>query len=162
MDFAALKLLVLDVDGVLTDGAIVMSESGTLTKAFAVQDGQALKTWRRAGHQIAIVSGRASPVVDRRAAEVGIEIVRQGCHEKVPAYAAVLESLHLTDAAVAYVGDDVPDVPPMRRCAFPVAVANAVPCVKQAAQYVTRRPGGSGAVAETIELILRKQQRWTA
>lgn len=161
VDFDALNLLILDVDGVLADGSIVLSESGSLTKAFGVHDGYAVKLWRRLGYEVAIISGRASPVVERRAAELGIEAVRQGCEDKLAAYDQLLETRGVADAAVCYVGDDMPDLPPMRRCAFPVAVANAVPCVKQVAQYVTRLPGGGGAVAETIELILRKQRRWS-
>ena len=160
MDFDAIHLLILDVDGVLTDGSIVMGESGSVTKVFSVHDGYALKLWRRVGHEIAILSGRTSPAVERRAAELGIEAVRQGCEDKLAVYDRLLEAVRATDAAVCYVGDDAPDLPPMRRCTFPVAVANAVPVVKQTAQYVTRRPGGAGAVAEVIELILRKQRRW--
>ena len=161
MDFDAINLLVLDVDGVLTDGSIVMGESGPVTKVFGTHDGYALKLWGRVGHKIAIISGRTSPAVERRAAELGIEAVRQGCEDKLATYDRLLEAAGATDAAVCYVGDDVPDLPPMRRCAFPVAVANAVPAVKQTAQYVTRLPGGTGAVAEVIELILRKQRRWS-
>ena len=160
MDLDAVNLLVLDVDGVLTDGTIVMSESGALIKAFDVHDGYTLRLWRRAGHEVAIISGRDSTVVARRAAELGIETVRQGCGDKLATYENVLEALDSTDEAVCYMGDDAPDLLPMRRCAFPVAVANAVPSVKQVAQYVTRTPGGAGAVAETIEVILRKQRRW--
>jgi len=159
MNLDAINLLVLDVDGVLTDGAIVMSESGSLIKAFDAQDGYALKLWQRAGHEVAIISGRETPVVAQRAAELGIKAVRQSCSDKLAVYERLLETLGSNDAAVCYVGDDLPDLPPMRRCAFPVAVANAVPGVKQVAQYVTRRCGGTGAVAETIERILRKQRR---
>ena len=165
MDFDAINLLVLDVDGVLTDGSIVMSESSpardvAVTKVFQVQDGYAIKLWQRIGHRVAIISGRETPVVTRRAAELGIEAVQQGCEDKLAAYGRTLEISGIGDAGVCYVGDDVPDLQPMRRCAFPVAVANAIPCVKQLAQYVTRLPGGAGAVAEVIELILRKQRRW--
>lgn len=165
MDLKAINLLILDVDGVLTDGSIVMSESsssenGILTKVFQVQDGCAIKRWRRVGHQAALISGRRSPVVARRAGELGIEAVEQGCDDKAAAYGRMLKGMRATDAAVCYVGDDLPDLAPMRRCAFPVAAANAVPSVKRVAQYVTRLPGGAGAVAEVIELILRKQQRW--
>ncbi|MFH0980248.1 MAG: HAD hydrolase family protein [Planctomycetota bacterium] len=160
MEFDALSLLVLDVDGVLTDGAVVMSDTGGLIKAFHVRDGYAVQLWQRVGHQAALLSGRESPAVERRAAELGIEVVHQGCRDKLAAYERLLAAVGRSDAAVCYVGDDVPDLPPMRRCAFPVAVANAAPCVKQVAQYVTRLPGGAGAVAEVIELVLRKQQRW--
>lgn len=160
MEFDDINLLVLDVDGVLTNGLIVMSESGALVKSFHVHDGYAIRLWRRVGHEVAIITGRESTVVARRAAELGIEAVQQGCMDKLAAYEHLLEALGVTDASVCYIGDDAPDLPPMRRCVFPVAVANAVPSVKRIAQYVTRLPGGTGGVAETIELILRKQNRW--
>ncbi|MCK4659299.1 MAG: HAD hydrolase family protein [Phycisphaerae bacterium] len=159
MDWDAITLLVLDVDGVLTDGSIVLSESGSLIKAFHAHDGYAIKLWKRVGGEAAIISGRESAVVKRRAAELGIELLQQGCEDKLAAYEHLLGKLGANDAAVCCVGDDMPDLPPMRRCAFPVAVANAVPCVKQVAQYVTRLAGGAGAVAETIELILRKRSK---
>jgi 3-deoxy-D-manno-octulosonate 8-phosphate phosphatase (KDO 8-P phosphatase) len=160
MDFEAIKVLVLDVDGVLTDGAIELPEEGPLTQRFSTQDGCALKLWQRAGHTVAIISGRRSGAVARRAAELGISEIRQGCGDKLAAYEALLRGSGATDGTVCYVGDDLPDLGPMRRCGLPVAVANAVSRVKQASGYVTCRPGGSGAVAEVIELILRKQRRW--
>jgi 3-deoxy-D-manno-octulosonate 8-phosphate phosphatase (KDO 8-P phosphatase) len=153
-------VLILDVDGVLTDGGIVYSDSGCELKQFQVQDGDAIKRWRLAGHQTALLSGRTSAVVKRRAAELGIEHVEQGCTDKGAGVAALLDRLQVRDEAVCYMGDDTLDLPPMRRCGFPAAVANAGPVVKQAAQYVTRRAGGRGAVAEVVELLLRKQGRW--
>jgi 3-deoxy-D-manno-octulosonate 8-phosphate phosphatase (KDO 8-P phosphatase) len=99
-------------------------------------------------------------VVKRRAAELGVEHVEQGCSDKDAGYIKLLDRLDASDDAVCYIGDDTPDLGPMRRCAFSAAPANAVPAVKRVAQYVTRRAGGAGAVAEVIELILRKQGLW--
>ena len=161
MDKTFIKLLVLDVDGVLTDGRITPAASGEWTKAFYVQDGCALKLWQRLGGKIALLSGRAEEAIDRRAAELGIEWVRRDVTDKLSAYRAVLASAGCGDAEVSYVGDDLPDLAPMGCCGFPVAVANAAPAVKRAALYVTRHQGGGGAVAEVVELLLRKQERWS-
>ena len=166
MDATAIELLILDVDGVLTDGRLFPapqpSEVPELSgKAFHVQDGHAIKLWQRCGYQTAILSGRDSPYVTSRARELGIGWCRTGADDKLSAYVQLIESAAYIDAAVAYVGDDLPDLRPMARCGFPVAVANAVPAVKQAAAYVTRRAGGSGAVAEVVELLLRRQKRWS-
>lgn len=161
MDFSAIQLLILDVDGVLTDGRIVTAEHGESEKHFHVHDGCAIKLWRQAGGKVAIVSGRAGRAVEIRAAELEIAPVVTGARDKLAGYENVLASVKLVDAVTAYVGDDLPDLSPMARCAFPVAVANAQPAVKRAARYVTRRAGGSGAVAEVIELLLRKSGRWS-
>jgi 3-deoxy-D-manno-octulosonate 8-phosphate phosphatase (KDO 8-P phosphatase) len=158
MDAVAIKLLILDVDGVLTDGKIRASADGQAAKSFHVHDGSAIKAWQRRGGKVAILSGRAEEAITRRAAELGIECVHTGVTDKLLAYDAIVSSAKCRDAAVAYVGDDLPDLQPMGRCAFPVAVANAVPAVKRAAAYVTRRCGGAGAVAEVIEFLIRKQK----
>jgi 3-deoxy-D-manno-octulosonate 8-phosphate phosphatase (KDO 8-P phosphatase) len=160
VDFKQINLLVLDVDGVLTDGAITYSESGAAVKSFHVHDGLAIKLWQRAGRRVAILSSRESPVVKRRATELGVSEVLQGEEDKASGFAALLQRLHAVEGEVCYVGDDFPDLAPMRACGFPVAVANAAPAVKQTAAYVTHRCGGSGAVAEVVELILRKQGLW--
>lgn len=162
MDFAPLNVLLLDVDGVLTDGRVTLSPDGETQKTFHVHDGSAIRVWQRATHRVAILSGRRSPAVDRRARELGIEVVRQGVQDKEAAYDEVLRELHAADRNVCYVGDDGPDLGPMRRCGFPVAVADAIGPVKRAARYVTARPGGAGAVAEVVELLLRKQHLWNA
>lgn len=156
-----IKLLVLDVDGVLTDGRIQASSDGEPTKTFHVQDGCAIKLWRHSGGKVAILSGRTSDALAKRAAELGIDWVRTGVKNKLSAYAAILTAAGYKDPAVAYLGDDLPDLGPLLRCGFPVAVSNAVSEVKRAATYVTRRAGGEGAVAEVVELLLRKQGRWS-
>lgn len=158
MDTVAIKLLILDVDGVLTDGRIRVAADGEATKSFHVHDGSAIKAWQSFGGKVAVLSGRAEESITRRANELGIECVHTGVTDKLLAYDAILSSTSCGDAAVAYVGDDLPDLQPMGRCAFPVAVANAVPAVKRAAAYVTRRCGGAGAVAEVIEFLIRKRK----
>jgi 3-deoxy-D-manno-octulosonate 8-phosphate phosphatase (KDO 8-P phosphatase) len=161
MNAARIELLILDVDGVLTDGRLIMASDGEPAKPFHAQDGCAIKLWQHCGGKAAILSGRPSAAAARRAAELGIEHIRTGAPDKLSAYIEILSSLGLGDSVVAYVGDDLPDVGPMRRCGLPIAVANAVPAVKQVSQYVTRRRGGEGAVAEVVELLLRKQKRWS-
>jgi 3-deoxy-D-manno-octulosonate 8-phosphate phosphatase (KDO 8-P phosphatase) len=160
MDFAPINVLFLDVDGVLTDGRVTLTPEGETQKTFHVHDGSAIRVWQRASHRVAILSGRRSPAVDRRAGELGIDAVRQGVKDKASAYDEILRELRVADRNVCYVGDDWPDLGPMRRCGFPVAVADAIGPVKRAARYVTARPGGAGAAAEVIELVLRKQQLW--
>jgi len=160
MPLEAIKLLILDVDGVLTDGTLTLTATGEPVKNFHVQDGFAIKLWQRAGGKVALLSGRDSNIVSARVAGLGIDIILQGANDKAVAYETIKQQAHFDDPAIAYVGDDIPDLPPMRRCAFAVAVRNAVPTVKQAAHYITRRPGGQGAVAEIVEFILRKQSRW--
>jgi 3-deoxy-D-manno-octulosonate 8-phosphate phosphatase (KDO 8-P phosphatase) len=109
---------------------------------------------------VAILSGRADGDVARRACELAIDSVRTGVSDKLVGYRDILRAEQVSDAAVAYMGDDLPDLPPLTQCGLPIAVANAVPAVKRAAMYVTRRSGGAGAVAETVEWILRKQGQW--
>ncbi len=157
----SIRLLILDVDGVLTDGRLTTTVNGEAGKTFHVHDGCAIKLWLRSGGMAAVLSGRRSAEVARRAAELGIEWVRMGVTDKLEAYEAILAAAGCDDCEVAYFGDDLPDLPPMSRCGFPAAVANAVPTVKRTAEYVTRRQGGSGAVAELVELLLRRQGLWT-
>lgn len=157
---AAIELLVLDVDGVLTDGRIVYADDGTEVKNFHVRDGAGLKLWQHVGKQAAIISGRTSRVVEVRAAEVGIGHVVQGAAEKLPSYRELLRTTGFREEQVCYVGDDVPDLPLLRRCGLAVAVADACTDVLADAHHVTRAPGGAGAVREVIELILRCQGHW--
>ncbi len=161
MNVPSVELLILDVDGVLTNGHVTTAPDGGVTKAFCTQDGFAVKLWQREGGEIAILSGRSDDVVTRRARELGIERVCTGEADKIAGYRRILAEAGREDAEVGCVGDDLPDLGPMTLCGFPVAVANAVPAVKRIACYVTRREGGRGAVAEVVELLLRKRGRWS-
>jgi 3-deoxy-D-manno-octulosonate 8-phosphate phosphatase (KDO 8-P phosphatase) len=155
-----IEMLVLDVDGVLTDGGIVYADDGTELKQFHVRDGSGLKIWQHVGKRTAIVTGRTSQVVAVRAAELGIEPVYQGAAEKMPAYRALLAAGGLRPEQVCFVGDDVPDLPLLLNCGLAVAVADACPEVRAVAHYVTRAAGGRGAVREAVELVLRCQGSW--
>ena len=160
MNRASIRLLILDVDGVLTDGRLVTPAQGEAYKAYFVQDGFAIKLWQRLGGQVAILSGRNDGAVHRRAEELGIECLLTGVADKLGGYETILARTRCRDSDAAYLGDDIPDLGPLGRCGWPAAVANASPAVKRAAQYVTRRRGGEGAVAEVIELLLRRAGRW--
>jgi YrbI family 3-deoxy-D-manno-octulosonate 8-phosphate phosphatase len=156
----ALELLVVDVDGVLTEGGIVHGSSGLELKRFHVRDGFGLQCWRQAGKRAAVITGRSSPVVEVRAKEVGIDTVVQGAAEKFPAYRHLLAELGLAPRQVCYVGDDLPDLPSLRHCGLAVAVSDAAAEVRAVAHYVTRSLGGRAAVREAVELILRCQGWW--
>lgn len=158
----AIDALVLDVDGTLTDGRIIYGDDGVESKQFHVRDGSGLKFWSAAGKRAAIVTGRRSEVVSRRAGELGISLVYQGVSRKDAVWAELLSVWSCPGEHVAVVGDDLPDLPLFRRAGLRIAVADAVAEVQQAADYVTRKRGGRGAVREVIELILQAQGRWTS
>ena len=157
---AAVELLVLDVDGVLTDGSVVYADDKTELKFFHVRDGSGLKFWQAAGRRAAIISGRSSPVVEVRAAELGVAPVVQGVSVKLEALRRVLAETGFRPEQVCAVGDDLPDLPLLRNCGVGVAVADACPEVRAEADYVTRTPGGRGAVREAVEWLLRGQGLW--
>jgi len=159
-DFATIKLLLLDVDGVMTDGRITYDNNGGELKSFDVKDGHGLKLLQRAGIEVGIITGRQSAVVARRAAELGIELVYQGVKDKLVPFHEILEKLRIAPEEVAYVGDDVVDLPVMRRVGFAVTVADAVEDVKPFADLVTTRDGGRGAVREVCDFLLKKSGRW--
>jgi len=161
-DWARIELLVLDVDGVLTDGAILLHADGSESKSFSLLDGHGIKMWQRAGLKVALLSGRPSSATRCRAAQLQIEHVLEGCHQKLPALKGLIDQLALEPGNVAYVGDDLLDLPSVRYVGFGVAVASAVDELKQHADYVTARPGGHGAVREVIEVILKRSGRWQA
>jgi 3-deoxy-D-manno-octulosonate 8-phosphate phosphatase (KDO 8-P phosphatase) len=150
---------VFDVDGVMTDGRIYLGESGEEMKAFNVADGHGLKMLREAGIEVAILSGRRAVCVERRAAELGIEHVIQGAGEKLPAFLKLLTGLGLAPRQVAYMGDDVPDLPVLQACGLALSVPDAPLRVRRAAQHVVARRGGEGAVREACELLLRLRAR---
>lgn len=155
-----IEWLVVDVDGVLTDGGIIYGTNGEESKRFHVRDGSGLKLWREVGKRAAIITGRRSPVVERRAAELGLAPVIQGVADKLAAFRCLLAETGARPEQVCYVGDDLPDVPVLRNCGLPVAVADACAEAREDALYVTTTPGGRGAVREVIELILRGQGHW--
>jgi len=157
-----IRLLLLDVDGVLTDGRIIYGSDGTETKAFDVKDGHGLKMLQRAGIAIGIITGRESTVVKHRARELGIEIVHQGAKDKLVPYRQILAECGLTDEQVAYVGDDIVDLPILRRVGFAATVADCVVDVREHVHYVSSRPGGRGAVREICDLLLRAGGHWDA
>jgi len=155
-----IRLLLLDVDGVMTDGRIIYDDHDGETKAFDVKDGHGIKLLQRAGIRVGIITGRQSAVVDRRALELGIELVYQGAKDKLVPFLEVLQRTGLNDEQVAYVGDDLPDLPILRRVGFAATVADAVDEVKPHAHYVTQRSGGRGAVREICDLLLKESGRW--
>lgn len=157
---ARITLLVLDVDGVLTDGGIVYSDAGEELKRFHVRDGSGLKLWRLAGNQAALVSGRSSPAVERRANELGIGPVIQGRSDKRPALDELLRQTGRTAEQACAIGDDLPDWPLLSACGLGIAVADACPELRTAADYVTGPAGGHGAVRDAIEWLLKLQGRW--
>ena len=157
---AGVRLLLLDCDGVLTDGRITPVEGGEELKSFHTHDGHGLVMLHRAGVRSGIISGRTSRLVELRAADLGISYVRQGALNKLEVFESLLAEAGVEPEHVAYVGDDVVDIPLMRRCVLGVAVADATPDTRAAAHHVTRLPGGFGAVREVCELILKAQGRW--
>lgn len=157
---AQVNVLLLDVDGVLTDGRIVYADYGDELKFFDVQDGAGLVFWNRVGMKSALVTARTSRLLKRRAKEMRVDVVAQGKRLKLPVYEQLLKRFRVFPEQVCAIGDDLMELPILRRVGFAVAVANGVEEVKQVAHYVTRRPGGRGAVRETIELILRAKGLW--
>jgi 3-deoxy-D-manno-octulosonate 8-phosphate phosphatase (KDO 8-P phosphatase) len=157
---ASIELLVVDVDGVLTDGRIIYTADGAEIKAFHVRDGSGLVFWQKLGKQVAILSGRKSKAVDVRAQELGVRFVRQGAVDKVATFRQLLVQLGLRAEQAAVIGDDLPDLPVLRAAGLAIAVADACPDVRAIAHHVTVANGGRGAVREVIELILKHQGRW--
>jgi 3-deoxy-D-manno-octulosonate 8-phosphate phosphatase (KDO 8-P phosphatase) len=157
---AAIELLAVDVDGVLTDGAIVIDDRGVESKHFYVRDGLAYSLWHRAGRRSAILSGRRAEVVERRAAELQIGHVAQGLAEKGEPFRALLASLDLQPRQVCFVGDDLVDMPVLRAVGLAACPADAPAEVRQSVHLVTSAFGGRGAVREVVEVILKAQGLW--
>ncbi|MSM40889.1 MAG: HAD-IIIA family hydrolase [Geobacter sp.] len=155
-----IKLLLLDVDGVLTDGRIIYDANGVESKFFNVKDGHGIKMVQRAGIEVGIVSGRQSQVVANRAAELGIDLVYQKALDKLTPYLEILRQKGLTDANVAFVGDDIIDIPVLRRVGFAAAPADALDYVQEEVHFVTRNRGGWGAVREVCDLLLKGIGAW--
>ena len=155
-----IRMIMMDVDGVLTDGRILYSAEGVEIEAFHVRDGVGLRAAQRTGLVTALLTGRVSVAVARRAKELGISEIHQGVADKVGTYETLLRRYGLTDAAVAYIGDDVNDLPLLARAGLSAAPADAAEEVMAKVAYVTARGGGQGAVREVIELILKAQGKW--
>jgi 3-deoxy-D-manno-octulosonate 8-phosphate phosphatase (KDO 8-P phosphatase) len=155
-----IKLLIVDCDGVLTDGRIVLLSETEETKFFDVKDGHGIRMAARAGLKTAIISGRASLAVRARARDLGIAYLYEAAWVKTGPYGEIVSAEGIGDEAVCYIGDDVTDIPLLRRAGLAVAVADAVDEAKQYSHYVTVRPGGRGAVREVIEMILKAQGKW--
>ena len=158
-DFASIRLLVCDVDGVLTDGSVTYGQHGLELKAFNIKDGLAMKLAAWAGLPVVWLTGRTSEAVARRAAELEVEVV-QGEGDKARGLQAIARAHAVPLSAIAYVGDDLNDLPALRCAGLPIAVADAAEEVRAVAGYVTRASGGHGAIREIIEAILHAQHRW--
>ena len=154
------ELIISDVDGVLTPGSVIYDNQGIETKQFNIRDGQGIEIWQRAGYRFGILSGRTSQIVKLRAAELTIEIVKQGFPNKLPVVKEIAASCNLQLSQIAYIGDDLPDLPVIKAVGLGVAVADAAPEVAAAAKVVTELGGGCGAVRELIERVLKAKHRW--
>ena len=154
------RILLLDVDGVLSDGGITYDGEGRESKRFHVRDGHGIKMIQRAGIEVGIISGRSAEAVSVRAEELGISLVRQGAFDKVAVWREILEERGISPGETAYVGDDIVDLQLLRQVGFAAAVADAEEYVRSAADYVSSRPGGQGAVREIVEFILRSGGLW--
>lgn len=157
---SALKLLILDVDGVLTDGKLFFDDQGREYKCFNAQDGHGIKLLRQAGVEVAVISGRKSNSVALRMKSLGIHLVYQGQEDKIAAFNELLAQVRCAPEQAAHVGDDLLDLPLMRRVGFAVAVRNAVPAVKHYAHWQTQLYGGEGAVREVCDFILKAQGQY--
>lgn len=157
---AGIEALVLDVDGVLTDGVIAIDDEGVERKRFHVRDGWALNAWRKAGKRVALISGRTSRATARRAAELGISPVVQGASAKAGPFRQVLAELGLEPGRVACMGDDLPDLPVLAAAGLAACPADAAAEVQAVCHLITRAPGGRGAVREVVELLMRHQGLW--
>jgi len=155
-----IKLLAMDVDGVLTDGVIVVHPDGSESKNFHVHDGAWIRIWKRMGLKTAIITGRECPAVDCRARDLEIDYIYQKAWEKKEVLEQLIEASQIPPAQIAYIGDDVFDLPVIQRVGFTASVADANPEIRRAVDYVTQAAGGRGAVAELIRYLLNKLGLW--
>jgi 3-deoxy-D-manno-octulosonate 8-phosphate phosphatase (KDO 8-P phosphatase) len=155
-----IKLLLFDVDGVLTDGTVVIHADGSESKVFGIRDGIAIVWARNAGLKVGLLSARTSATTPHRAAQIGVTLVKQGVTSKVAAYEQILADEGLSDADVAFMGDDIVDLAVLGRVGLSAAPADAVEDVKRRVHFVSRANGGAGAARELVEAVLRAQQRW--
>ena len=156
-----IKLIIFDVDGTLTDGGIYIGEGGEIFKAFNCQDGFGITVANKVGIKTAIITGRTSKITENRAKELKISAVKQGCMDKRDAYKSLKAEFNLTDSEIAYVGDDVIDLPVFIQVGFAAAVGDANFEVKKRAHFVAEKFGGHGAAREVIEFILKVQGKWS-
>lgn len=157
---AKIRLILLDVDGVLTDGGIIIDERGVETKRFDVRDGQGIAWLIRCGIKVGFITGRHSNIVRRRAKELGVAIVYQGVKDKVHTYDRIKRQTGLADEQIAYVGDDISDLPLLRKVGLAITVRDSWSGLKPRVDYVTKRDGGRGAVREISEFVLQVQGMW--
>jgi 3-deoxy-D-manno-octulosonate 8-phosphate phosphatase (KDO 8-P phosphatase) len=155
-----IKLLILDVDGVMTDGRIIMDGDGREFKNFDVRDGHGIKMIQRYGIKVVILTGRESKVVEYRAKDLGIDDVYQKAFNKMEVFDKILQKHRLANREVAFMGDDIVDVPVLKKAGFSISVADALPLVKKHVDYVAKNRGGHGAVREICEMILQAQGKW--
>lgn len=155
-----IKMILSDVDGVLTDGGVIFDNQGIETKRFHIRDGLGIKLWMRAGFEFGILTARTSHIVKVRTNELGVSLVRQGFEEKLPIAREIMKTHGLEPENVCFIGDDLTDIPVIKSVGMGVAVADAADEVAAASDYQTKRAGGQGAVRETVELILKAKQRW--
>lgn len=156
----SIELILSDVDGVLTDGGVIFDNQGIEVKRFHIRDGLGIKLWQRAGYRFGVVTARNSHIVKVRAAELGIDIIRQGLEHKLTTIRDIMTQLELSPEQVCYIGDDLSDLAAIQTVGLGVAVADAATEVQQAAHWVTKLGGGHGAVREVIEFVLKAQKRW--
>lgn len=159
-DLKKIKMILMDVDGVMTDGKIIFTSSGEEIKEFNIQDGMAITLARMGGLKTGIITGRKSEMVKRRSTELKYDYVTQGNDKKLASYNICLKQFKLSNEEVCYIGDDLPDIPILLKAGFPVAVANARDELKSFCQYTTVQSGGNGAVREVVEMILKAQNKF--
>jgi 3-deoxy-D-manno-octulosonate 8-phosphate phosphatase (KDO 8-P phosphatase) len=155
-----IKLLLLDVDGVLTDGSIVVDDAGREIKRFDVRDGQGIRLLMSAGVRVGFITGRLSKAVSHRAKELGVRMVYQNAHLKIETYQRIKKRTGLSDRQIAYMGDDIADLPILRRAGLALTVKDCWKGLKPVVDYVTQAKGGRGAVREVTELLVRTHRRW--
>ena len=158
--FQNIKLILSDVDGALTDGGITFDNQGIESKRFHVRDGMGIKLWQKAGGIFGLLTARSSHIVKVRAAELGVELIRQGFSDKLPVAIQIAQELNLEFKQICYVGDDLTDIALLKQCGLAVAVADAAKEVRDAAHLITKLAGGQGAMRELIETILKSQGTW--
>lgn len=156
----SIKLILSDVDGVMTSGGITYDNQGIETKTFHVRDGMGVKLWQKSGHRFGVITARSSHIVKLRMEELGVDFIRQGTENKLAAAEQIITELELEKEEVCYIGDDLTDVALMNAVGISASVADGAFDVRNCADFVTRSPGGTGAIRELIEMLLKSQKRW--